>query len=115
MSRSSSQQCAGKLQNVPVCKDPTVTDGFLGGTAVAMPYSGLDGKLASLSSALAAITGMPRSGDEPASSSKAANSAASKETNAASPVGMDGYGKMVGMVAGVWGLAAIGGAGFIFF
>lgn len=103
---SSSQQCAGKLSNVPVCKDPTVTYGPLAGTAVAVPYKDLDEKLSSLTKALAEITGAPRSGGN-------SNPADSKATGAAAAVGISGFGTMVGAVVAVWGVAAIGGAGLL--
>ncbi|KAH7402698.1 hypothetical protein BKA66DRAFT_436102 [Pyrenochaeta sp. MPI-SDFR-AT-0127] len=103
---TSSQQCAGKLYDTPVCKDPTVTVGILQGTAVASPYDDLDEKLSSLTKALAEITGAPRSGGN----SKPADS---KATGAAAAIGTSGFGTMAGVLVAVWGLATAGGAGLL--
>lgn len=85
-----------------MCKDPTVTTGLLGGTAVAMPYDNLDEKLSSLSSVLETMTG------------GATDAAQSKQTGAAAATGLDGFGSTAALVVGLWGVAAMGGAGLFF-
>ncbi|KAF2856922.1 hypothetical protein T440DRAFT_512910 [Plenodomus tracheiphilus IPT5] len=104
---SASQECVGKIEGVPVCKDPTVTFGLLGGTEPAMPYDDLDAKISSLSQVLATLTGAPEAGG-------AANTAASTATGAAAANAVNavnGFGSMATLVAGLWGVAALGGAG----
>lgn len=106
---SSSQQCAGKIEDIPVCKDPTVTAGILRGTAVALPYNNLDEKLSSLEAQLAELTAAPRAGGD---STSTANTN-SKETGAAAALRANDMGMMAAIVAGIWGVAALGGAGLL--
>lgn len=114
---SASQECAGEIENIPVCKDPSVTYGVLGGTQPAMPYDDLDDKLESLSQVLATMTGVPEAGGaastaESQETGGAATTAASPETGAAAVNGLNGFGSMAALAAGLWGVAAMGGAGF---
>jgi len=99
---SANQNCAGKIEGIPVCKDPTVTSGLLGGTALALPYDNLSKKVSSLSKVLETMTG------------DATITALSKETGAAAASGPSNFGSMAALVVGLWGIAAIGGAGIIF-
>ncbi|KAI8937681.1 hypothetical protein NX059_005382 [Plenodomus lindquistii] len=103
---SAQQNCAGTIEGVPLCKDPSKTFGILGGTEVAMPYDDLEEKVSSMSRVLATMTGGPEAGG-------AANTAAgTRETGAAVANGLDGFNSKAVLVAGTWGVAAIGGAGF---
>ncbi|KAH9863212.1 hypothetical protein IAQ61_009489 [Plenodomus lingam] len=128
---SARQNCAGKIETVPVCKDPTVTYGILEGTEPAMPFDDLDDKLESMSNLLESLTGGPQT-DRPRTTGPQtnrpqaegtqtdgpeadgpANTAGFQETGAAAVNGLNGFGSMAVVVAGLWGIAAMGGAGFL--
>lgn len=101
---SSDTPCAGKLYGIPVCKDPTMTDTFLGGTMAAIPYKDPEGALSSLNSLIPQITDGTLPTDEPNSG---------ETTGAAALVnGPTTFGNTVAIVGAIWGIAALGGAGF---
>ncbi|KAF2254697.1 hypothetical protein BU26DRAFT_546858 [Trematosphaeria pertusa] len=110
---SSSAQCAGEIYDIPVCKDPTVTDGPFQGTAAATPYKDVEGVLSSLGSVLAEIT----AGNIPTQFGGASTATGSvqggQETGGAGLAGPAAFGKTAGVVAAIWGVAALGGAGWL--
>ncbi|KAF2651258.1 hypothetical protein K491DRAFT_696648 [Lophiostoma macrostomum CBS 122681] len=129
---SSGEKCAGELYGYPVCSDPTNTDGILQGTAAATPYKNIEGVLSSLTAALESLTGSPSVTGSPSASatgavssdatttkaSDATKSAAQETGSGSQPTGaaslsvQGGLGS-VGMVAMVWGVAVLGGAGWL--
>lgn len=118
---SSGETCAGTLRGIAVCKAPGFTLGPLKGTNVAKPYADLEDKIASMSSLLAAFTNgalteddnkktTAVSGDEPTNTGSAQNS----QGTGAAVRGASGFGNTATVVMGLWGAAAIGGAGWFF-
>lgn len=111
---TSGSKCAGKLYDIPVCKDPTntFTGGILGNTEPAIPYKDPEAAYTSLSSVLAQIT----AGKIPTQGSGATNtgaaSANSKPNNGATLGGPSTFGQTAGLIGAIWGVAALGGAGF---
>jgi hypothetical protein len=135
MPYSSGQTCAGEIYGYPVCSDPTQTTDILGGTAPATPYANIEAVLSSLTQALNTLTGMPtatgtgllesatsKASDAVSKASSAVSSAASQASGAAetaaqqtggASLGAQGGLGNIGMVAVVWGAAALGGAGWM--
>lgn len=139
---SADQECAGEIEDIPVCNDPSATFP-LEGTAVASPYKNVESVFSSLMGELAEITGAASgsiqismaektttgtassssetgtvsNSDETgtsSSSAEASNTSASAETGAAAALGGPGsFGQTVTMVMCVWGVAALGGAGWL--
>ena len=86
------------------------------GTAVATPYKNLESVVASMSGLISKLTAAPIAGDATttdSSGSTATGSIANSEsTGAAALNGPNSFGKSAGIVMGIWGAAAFGGAGW---
>ena len=119
---SSGQTCDGELYGYPVCKDPTATDGILQGTAAATPYKNIEGVLSSLTAALGSMTDMTAlptatgtgSGSSDATTTKAAGAqATSAQATGGAALSVKGGMGGLGAIVAVWGVAALGGAGWL--
>ncbi|KAF2692052.1 hypothetical protein K458DRAFT_482671 [Lentithecium fluviatile CBS 122367] len=106
--------CAGKLYDIPVCKNPTVTATYLQ-TEPAIPYENTDEALSSLESALSKMTqgvvGFPTtlvSGGDATDTVSPQQTTGGAAVDAVAP-----FGRVVGVVGAIWGLAALGGAGWV--
>jgi hypothetical protein len=118
----SGRTCDGELQGIPLCKAPDVTFGILGtGSDVATPFKNVDEVLESLTKQLASlVTDVPGlSGDDETTTTAGGATgtgqpASGEETGAAavwnSPAG---FGSTAMLVVGLWGAAAVGGAGWM--
>ncbi|KAF1958690.1 hypothetical protein CC80DRAFT_546014 [Byssothecium circinans] len=107
----STTTCAGTLYEVPVCKDPTATAGFLKGTEVAIPYKDPIAALSTLQSKFSSATKNAGFGSAPTGTAATGSGSGSGSGSAAVTLGgQKGFGSMAGVLVMIWGAAAFGGA-----